>query len=108
MDILFKKGMILIDPVAFQIASIKIYWYGIIIAVAVVIGLVLVLKESTKQGINNEFFLDFIIIVIPISIISARAYYVVFRWNIYKMNLMHIFTVWEGGLAIHGAIIGGF
>ena len=96
------------DPVAFQIGNITVYWYGIIIATAVIIGLILVIKQSEKQGIASEFFLDFIIIAIPVTIISARAYYVIFRWNIYKTDLTQIFAVWKGGLAIHGAILGGF
>ncbi len=96
------------DPVAFQIGNITVYWYGIIIATAVIIALILVIKQSEKQGISSEFFLDFIIIAIPIAIISARAYYVIFRWNIYKTDLLQIFAIWKGGLAIHGAILGGF
>jgi len=100
--------MMIIDPVAFQIGKISVYWYGIIIASAVIIGLILILRESKKQGIDTEFFLDFIIIAIPVSIISARIYYVIFRWDMYKMNIYRIFAIWEGGLAIHGAIIGGF
>ncbi len=84
-----------------------IYWYGIINAAAVIIGLFLVIRESKRRKINTEFFLDYIIYTIPVAIICARLYYVVFRWNIYQMDLRKIIAIREGGLAIHGAVIGG-
>jgi len=72
------------------------------------IGLFLTLRESERRGITKDFFLDFFIYGIPVAIICARIYYVVFRWHIYRHRFPHVFDIREGGLAIHGGIIGGF
>ena len=71
------------------------------------IGFFLVIKESKKQGIDEEFFYDFIIFGLPGAIIGARLYYVIFNWSYYKYNLRAILNISQGGLAIHGAIIIG-
>lgn len=93
---------------AFSIGSLDIRWYGIIIGSAILSGLILVLKEAKRKKIDTEFFLDFFIYGIPVAIICARLYYVFFRWEIYSGNLIRIFAIREGGIAIHGALIGGF
>ncbi|MFW5976309.1 MAG: prolipoprotein diacylglyceryl transferase [Bacillota bacterium] len=95
------------DPIAFEIGFVKIRWYGLLIGTAIIIGLYLTIRESKKQGIDPDFFLDFFIYGIPVAIIGARLYYVIFRWEYYKSNLFRILAFREGGLAIHGAIIGG-
>lgn len=74
---------------------------------AILVALFLAIRESKLQGVEPEFFLDFVIFGIPVAIIGARLYYVIFRWEIYKHNFKDIIAVWEGGLAIHGALIGG-
>ena len=70
-------------------------------------GLYLTLKESKRRGIDPEFFLDFFIFGIPAAILCSRIYYVIFRWELYQKRPLKIFAFREGGLAIHGAIIGG-
>ncbi|MGM0410172.1 MAG: prolipoprotein diacylglyceryl transferase [Bacillota bacterium] len=95
------------NPVAFKIGSLGVRWYGIIIGSAVVIAFFLAIRESKKQGINEEFFYDFVIFGLPAAIIGARLYYVIFEWPIYKNNLNLILNIRQGGLAIHGGIIGG-
>lgn len=101
------RVIIIIDPVAFEIGNIAVRWYGIFIGSAILLGIFLVLKESKRQEIDPEFFMDFFIWGIPAAVIGARLYYVIFRWQIYRNNLLRIFIIREGGLAIHGAIIGG-
>ena len=93
--------------VAFSFAGIRIHWYGIIIACALVIGVILAVRDAKRRGYRSDMILDFLLIAIPICIICARLYYVAFEWDNYSDNLLRIFAVWEGGLAIYGAVIGG-
>lgn len=95
-----------IDPVAFKIGPLTIHWYGIIMALAIFLGLTIALKEAERRNFNPDLLLDLIIFAIPVSIISARAYYVIFEWNYYSQHFSEIIAVWKGGLAIHGALIG--
>ncbi|ADL13787.1 prolipoprotein diacylglyceryl transferase [Acetohalobium arabaticum] len=95
-----------IDPVAFEIGPLTIHWYGIIMALAILLGLTIALKEAKRRNFNPDLLLDLIIFAIPVSIISARAYYVIFEWNYYSQHFSEIIAVWKGGLAIHGALIG--
>jgi len=97
----------LIDPIAISIGPLNIHWYGIIISFALLMGFSLALYRSKKTNIPTEFFLDFFIIGIPISIIFARLYFVIFNFNYYIENSLDIIAIWHGGLAIHGAVIGG-
>lgn len=97
----------MIDPVAFNLGSLEIRWYAIIISTTVLLGTILSIREARKQGIEEDFMLDLYIRVIPIAIIGARLYYVIFSWDYYKNNLFEILAFRSGGLAIHGGIIGG-
>ncbi|ELK7957991.1 prolipoprotein diacylglyceryl transferase [Listeria monocytogenes] len=100
------NGVQPLDPVAIQIGSISVKWYGVIIASAVVIALLLALNEANKRKMDKEIIVDLLIWAIPISIISARIYYVIFEWDFYKNNLGEIVKIWHGGIAIYGALIG--
>ncbi|EAF9786854.1 prolipoprotein diacylglyceryl transferase [Listeria monocytogenes] len=100
------NGVQPLDPVAIQIGSISVKWYGVIIASAVVIALLLALSEADKRKMDKEIIVDLLIWAIPISIISARIYYVIFEWDFYKNNLGEIVKIWHGGIAIYGALIG--
>ncbi|EAH2746516.1 prolipoprotein diacylglyceryl transferase [Listeria monocytogenes] len=100
------NGVQPLDPVAIQIGSISVKWYGVIIASVVVIALLLALSEANKRKMDKEIIVDLLIWAIPISIISARIYYVIFEWDFYKNNLGEIVKIWHGGIAIYGALIG--
>ncbi len=93
------------DPVAFEIFGVSVKWYGVIIALAVLIGTFLAERETKRQGLSEETLLDFLIYAIPLSVIGARLYYVAFSWSDYKDNPIKILHFRGGGLAIHGAII---
>ncbi|MYL61933.1 prolipoprotein diacylglyceryl transferase [Bacillus hwajinpoensis] len=95
-----------LDRVALELGPISIYWYGIIIALGAYLGLLLAIRETQRQGLPKETFVDLILWAVPIAIISARIYYVTFQWSYYKDNPGDIFAIWEGGIAIHGALIG--
>ncbi|WP_214799142.1 prolipoprotein diacylglyceryl transferase [Exiguobacterium sp. s50] len=94
------------DRVAFEIGSLPIYWYGMIIAFGAMLGLVLALFEAKRLNYDSERVVDVIIWSIPISIVFARIYYVIFQWDYYSQNLGQIIDIRQGGIAIHGAIFG--
>lgn len=95
------------DRVFFSIGPITIYWYSMTMLLAVLTGVYLSIKESKKQGMS-AFVSDLITYIIIFGIVGARLYYVIFNFDSYKYDLLSIFKIWEGGLAIYGAIIGGF
>ncbi len=93
------------DPVAFSIFGIDVAWYGILISLGVLLGTLLGLREAKRVGIEEDDLLDFLIITIPLAIVGARLYYVIFSWDLYKGDLLKIIDIRSGGLAIHGGII---
>lgn len=95
-----------INPVAFNVFGIDVHWYGIIIVASIVLALFLCKKDDGKFNIKYEDILDLSIFLIPISIICARIYYIIFSPNKFT-NLNQILNFKDGGLAIYGAIIGG-
>lgn len=96
-----------LDKVAISIFGIDIYWYAIIIVSGMVIAFLLAQHEAKRVGQDPELYWDFAIVAIPVSVICARIYFIIFSWDIYKNNLAKIFAIREGGLAIYGGIIGG-
>lgn len=99
------RGGFTMDPVAFSVFGLEVRWYGILIAMGVLIGTIIALRESKRLGIGEEPLIDLLIWAIPLSLVGARAYYVIFSWDMYKGDLMEILRIRNGGLAIHGAII---
>jgi len=95
-----------LSPIAFKLGPLKVHWYGIIMASAVLIGLILASNEAKRKKINPDLILDLVIWAIPFAIIGARTYYVIFEWDYYKYNPSQIIKIWQGGIAIHGALIG--
>lgn len=95
------------NPVAVTIGSIEIRWYAILILIAFLIGMYLVKKEAAKLNIDSNKIMDLCFYLVLVSIIGARIYYCIFEFNQYKDNLIDIFKIWNGGLAIHGGIIAG-
>ena len=94
-----------LSNIAFKIGNLKIYWYGLIIVSAILIGYFMIDRTLKKEGSSIDEYLNFIIIVIITSILGARLYYVIFSWNYYKENFMQIFNLRAGGIAIYGAVI---
>ena len=95
------------DRVFFSVGPITIYWYSVTMLLAVLTGIYLSIRESKKQNMYS-FLSDLITYIIIFGIIGARTYYVIFNFDNYKSNLLSVLYIWEGGIAIYGAIIGGF
>ena len=94
-----------VDPVAFRIGNFEVYWYGILIAAALVLCIVLALKQAKKNNFPDTLVYDTMLVTIPCAIIGARAYYVIFNWDIYKDNIKSVFDTRAGGLAVYGGIL---
>src|SRR5690625_1258455 len=106
-----------IDPVAFELGPISVdfefgpiyfVWYCIIIVCSMILAIYLTINEGEKRGISEDFIVDTAFWTLPISILGARLYYVLFELEFYLNNPGRIFAIWEGGLAIYGGIIAGF
>lgn len=91
----------------FGIKGFSIAWYGVIIAIGMLLGVLLASYRAKKKGYNTDLIFDFAIIAIPFAIVCARAYYVIFEWKDYIQDPIRIFATREGGLAIYGGVIGG-
>ena len=90
-----------------DLGFIKIYWYSFFICAGALLGGIMAVKEAKKWNIPKELMINYFFCLIIIGVIGARIYYVLFNFSLYKDNLIDIFRVWEGGLAIHGGIIAG-
>lgn len=96
-----------LNRVFINLGPIPIYWYGVIIAAGLFLGLYLATKESDRLGLKKDLMVDLVVFAAPIAIVFARIYYVIFEWNSYKGGpWWKVFAIWEGGIAIHGALIG--
>lgn len=96
-----------IDPIAFSLGGLSVHWYGVIIASAVLLAIFLGTNESEKRGIKGDDIIDMMLWALPISIIGARIYYVIFEWRYYIQHPAEIIAIWNGGIAIYGGLIAG-
>ncbi len=90
-----------------SIGPLTLRWYGLLIASAVLLGVALSQYLAKKRGINPETIGDMVIWLVIAAIPCARLYYVLFEWQAYANRPGDIFAIWQGGIAIHGAILGG-
>ncbi|NCN07916.1 prolipoprotein diacylglyceryl transferase [Candidatus Falkowbacteria bacterium] len=96
------------NPVFLRLGYIEIRWYGILMSLAILSGLVLILRLAKQKNISVDQVYDLASWSIISGILGARLYEVfIINWDYYVNNLSAIFKIWQGGLAIHGAIIGG-
>ena len=94
-------------PIIFEIGPFVIRWYGLLIASAILIGVTLSQYLAQRRGINPDLLGDLAIWLVIGAIPGARLYYVLFEWQQYAQRPEDIIAIWKGGIAIHGAIIGG-
>lgn len=95
------------DPVFFSFGFFQIYWYGFLMSLAMVLGILLAQKLGAQYGLNKERVFDLGVYLILFGLLGARIYYIFLELNYFIDYPLNIFKIWEGGLAIHGAIIGG-
>jgi phosphatidylglycerol---prolipoprotein diacylglyceryl transferase len=95
-----------LDPIAITLGPIQVHWYGVIIGTGLALALWLAIREADRRGLPKDTFPDLMLWAIPIAIISARIYYVIFQWDYYAQNPGDMIKIWNGGIAIHGALIG--
>ena len=109
-DIAFPNlGIYLKDvPKSFSVFGFEIAFYGLIIGIGVIAGILMAVRMAKVTGQNPEDYWDFAIYAVLFSIIGARIYYVIFAWDFYKDDLLSIFKVRNGGMAIYGAVIAAF
>lgn len=97
-----------INPNALQIGSFRITWYGVIIAVGILLAMLMAFRNAKRFGVNADKLVDVVLGGLIGGVVGARLYYVIFSWDQYKDNLSAIWHTWEGGMAIYGGVIGAF
>jgi len=95
------------NPVMFELGNYEFRYYTLLVIVAVGLGIYLIQRESKRFSVKNDFIFNMLFWAIIFGILGARLYYVIFSWEYFSQNLLEIFQMWHGGLAIHGALIGG-
>lgn len=93
--------------VAFTLFGRDVYWYGVLMALGILLAVWLTLKEGKRKRLTEDDILDMCLVIIPSGVVGARLYYVIFEWASYIDNPISMLYIWEGGLAIYGAVIGG-
>ncbi len=94
-------------PIFVQVGPLAIRWYGVLMACAMAAGLWLAYRDARRRGVDPEELLKASELALLGGLVGARLYYVVFNWDYYSRALPKIIAVWEGGLAIHGGLLGG-
>lgn len=95
------------NRVAIDLGFMQIYWYSIIVLIAIFVATSIIYFEAKKQRMNLDDFTDLFFCTVIFGLIGARIYYVIFNMDYYWSNKLEMLAVWNGGLAIHGGIIGG-
>ena len=110
MQIYFPNLGIYLEHVgkSFHVFGFEVAFYGCTMALGILFGYLLAEKEAKRTGQNPDNYMDMILYAVFFALVGARLYYVIFKWDYYGQNLMQIFNVRQGGLAIYGGIIGAF
>lgn len=96
-----------IDPVLIHVGPIALTWYGLAIAVALTVGVWLGLREARRMGLPMDAVESLVFPIVAGGFVGARALHVIDRWDLYAADPLMVFAVWNGGLAIAGAVLGG-
>ena len=97
-----------VNRVAFELfGRWPVYWYGLLIAFALVLCLLLAMRQAPKFSLTPDDVMDTFIAIIPLMIVMARLFYVVFEWEYFSQDLRRVFSTRDGGLAFYGGVIGG-
>lgn len=95
-----------VNRTAFSVFGINIYWYGIIIAAGMILAFIYGAREFKRQGMKQDDLLNMFLISVPVAILCARLYYVVFSFDLYRDDLRSILDIRNGGIAVYGSLIG--
>ena len=95
-----------VNRVAANVFGKDIFWYGIIICVGFILAALYVNARVKEFGITSDNLVDCLILCVPVGIVCARIYYVIFEWDYYSQHPSEIIAIWNGGIAIYGAVIG--
>lgn len=96
-----------VNPVAFSVGGIEIRWYGVIIVLGIIAGFSYAAYRAKQSGLSLDDMLDYVLVALPLGIICARLYYVVFFNDGSYKTFYDVIAIWEGGLAIYGGVLGG-
>ena len=99
-------GLTLNPPAGFSIGSFEVRFYGLIIAMGLILAVCYALRRKEQFGLSEDDLLDGVLWIAPFAILCARHYYCAFEWEQYASNPISILYIWEGGIAIYGAVIG--
>ena len=99
-------GLTLNPPAGFSIGSFEVRFYGLIIAMGLILAVCYALRRKEQFGLSEDDLLDGVLWIAPFAIVCARLYYCAFEWEQYATNPISILYIWEGGIAIYGAVIG--
>ena len=99
-------GLTLNPPKGFDIGPLSIHYYGLIIAIGLMLAVFYCSKRASQFGLNEDTLLDGVLWVTPVAVICARIYYCAFSWELYADNPISVLYIWEGGIAIYGSVIG--
>ena len=94
-------------PLVFQLGPVSLRWYGLLIAIAVLLGLSLATRLGRARGIEPSLIADLLPLLVLGAVLGARLYYVLLEWRQYGGNWLDALAIWRGGIAIHGALLGG-
>ena len=100
-------GLEMNPPASFELFGREVYFYGVLIALGFILAMFYCSKTSKRFGLEEDDIYDLMIFLLPAVIIGARLYYVLFSFEDYAGDLLRVFAVWEGGLAIYGGVIAG-
>lgn len=95
------------DKTLIDLGFLSITWYAVFIVSGIGIGLFLAIKELKHHLLDKDLFFDYVFYVIIFALLGARIWYVTFEWQYYSQNILDVFKIYNGGIAIHGGIIGG-
>lgn len=104
--VIMDKTIEPINRVLISIGPINLHWYGVIIMSGALLGLLLAMRESERRNLPKDTFADLVLFALPISVLFARIYYVLFQWEYYAKHPVEILAIWKGGLAMHGVLTG--
>lgn len=98
-------NLLTINPIAMNFGGLEIHWYGLILATAALLGVMLAMHEASNRGIDPDKILDMVLWTAPFALIGARTYYVIFELPFYLKHPEEIIKVWHGGIAIYGGLL---